>query len=354
MFKLLRKVLIFASILYLYFFISPMSIKQGGAYVLNMISGEAVDNTEAVRVDGSYICMGGGAGFYNRDLGVVNSVNSGIEHEVVINKYGYIIYEKVGTEIKGFSSDNRELFVVQTTGYPYFAGDYPCFFVIKSNGMGFTRYNMRGEKEFDGVDYTSIITSLSTNLNQDTIVTTFLGGVFVYGMDGTVKYEYINSNIANDSAFVKSAAISNDGKIMAIVVGSESEVVSVYNIDSKSILFSINKDSMHPYRSFINIVNKDIYTEDGKNISRYSIKNAHRFDYSFDGELITALVSGDRKLMIVSANNGRNYYRVYSYSGELLFQRDYSSDSGLVAFDETGLIIIKVNEYLLRFEMERA
>ena len=139
-----------------------------------------------LNIDGYYTSDNKECGYFSTIYGMVSSYSAGENEYVIANQFGYVTFSKVGNKIDFYSPGGKKYSTIENFGYPYLLENYPYVFILKTNGCGFSQYNITGELIKDNISFNSMITSISSDKESNTLISTVDGKVYYYDIDGAL------------------------------------------------------------------------------------------------------------------------------------------------------------------------
>ena len=117
--------------------------------------------TESTYKYDGYFFSNNECGYFSIDNGMTHYKKVDGNKYIKANNFFYLIYEKVGDSIKIFLPNGEMIATTPTYGYPYISGEFPFFYVIKTNAMGFSLYDIKGKALIKNINFTSMISSIN-------------------------------------------------------------------------------------------------------------------------------------------------------------------------------------------------
>jgi len=324
-------ILLFITLLYTLLF--PVKLYNTRVFLISQIidiTSTLAKNQEDGDVDGYYIIKNE-CGFFKFDFDnegkgrVINKVILDENKRVEANKYFYAMYDKVGNKISLFLPNGAKIKDIQTPSYPYIIDDIQKVYFIKTNGSGFSTYNIEGEKMFSDVDYSSFITSITADYLGYTLVSNMDGKSFLYTEDGEVMFENRIDSNSSKYIYTKGNAIDKEGKYMATCSGIEPEYIEIFQKRTGNRVTKIETKTNFRYRPIMEFKKNKLYYEGENRIEYYDIvnkKNGKGLD--FTGELKEINFSNDGSILVLSRDDKASYLSIYSESGLKYFHKEFS------------------------------
>ncbi|HPO49093.1 MAG TPA: hypothetical protein PLO89_02110 [Spirochaetota bacterium] len=301
-------------------------------------------------------------GFYsNRKECGYFSFKGGVSHKFVsaensfieANRNFYITYEKVGESISLFNCLGEKIKDIPTFAYPYIPNDNPIFFAIKTNGSGLLAFNFQGEFLYS-LDYTSIITSISTDKYSNALVSLLDGRTFLYSPKQEVLFT--TDSIDNNSkiTMTKSNAIDYNGDYIAICSGIDSEYVDIYQKKTNGRIKKIETDTNYRYGSFMKFDSGRLYYQGDKKLKYYDLKKNRESFFDIDGEIIDVQFDDEGNVIALTKENALNLINVFSITGRKKFYKEFSKDIENVRVLPDNSFYFKIDNFIVKFSYEKS
>ena len=230
--------LFFVSIIYTLLF----PVKLGNELTFFVRSTiETIDSSSDFTSDGFYVS--------DKEIGYFNISNSTMVYKqqaegdnfIAGNALGYAVYSKYGDTVSLFTNKGIKITDIKTTGYPFISEKYPIIYSLKSNGSGFTSNLFTGDTLIKEYSSNSMITSISTDKFFNTAVSFSDGKALLINKDGIVTLN--TENLLSKVNVAKAVAIDDSGTYFSVITGIEPEIITVYDIVSKSIVGRYDTES---------------------------------------------------------------------------------------------------------------
>ena len=258
---------------------------------------------------------------FNEGFGFLKKVQE--DQFILANNYFYLTYNKIGESINVFSPDGKEISKIRITGYPYISGDFPFFYVLKTNGSGFSTFSMTGDVLLDNIKYTSMISSISTDKYLNTLISTIDGKSYLYSSDG----DLLHTIVEKDSEIVisKSNTIEHFGDKIAICSGINPEYIILYQKSSGKLITKFETDTNFRYKIFMKFANDKIYYEGIDSIKYYDMKKKKHGYIKNNGVLKEIVFSSNGYILTVTSDGVLYYLMIYTPDGEKKYYKDFIS-----------------------------
>jgi hypothetical protein len=312
--------LLFVIIICFFTLFIPVKLYKNKIYYVN----DYFDmNKKSVKKINGYYSYQSECGYFSLDDGFVNIYLAAPDQFIESNIYGYVLYNKMGDTINLFNPEGNKVLDIKNFGYPYMTGDFPFFYVIKTNGTGFFCYSMKGEEVFKPVDYTSIITSVNSDKNGDTLVSNLDGETFLYSSKGDVLFN--SDTIGSDSKIkiAKSNAIDEKGQNIAICTGLNPEYIEVYQVKNGKKLTQLKTDTNFKYRSFLQFNNNRIYYESVDKLMFFDLKKNGKGFIKTVGEIDEVKFDSSGNIFIISNIDNLYFMTIYDVYGNRKFYKEF-------------------------------
>jgi len=332
---------------FIYFFFSPVSVRNKRVYFvdnffnindeLKPLPIETFDGFFYNDSECGYFSVDKGMGFYNE-----------VEEPAIIlaNKYFYLTYEKVGESVEVFTPLGEKISEISTYGYPYITGDFPLFYVLKTNGFGFTLFSMKGEPMINDISYTSLITSINTDNEYNTLVSTLDGATYMYDSKGEEKFksEYEGSDII----MTKSNAIEIKGNNIAICSGLGPETIEIFTKDSGTRVLEFETNSSYVNENILEFKNNRLYYETDNGLIYYDMHKNSQGNIDVLGEIRE--ISFDQKGNIVVASFEKDIYylTIYNPNGIKKYYKEFSESVSDLTFIDESTFYFRISDTICK------
>lgn len=327
-----KNIIIITLLFILYFLLFPLSISNNLFYTRGN-SLELVGKMGVLEENPVSFVYRKSAGYFNHDLKSLYSIN--INDGIVLLSNGYINYSKQDEYIVLKNTNDKELYRIKNTGYPFNINDR--LFVI-----GRDRKKIKEIKNGEVVwerDFNSVITSISGN--QDMIIAGFITGEFIV-IDST-GYSFFNYEPGGSRvSIVYSVEISEDGKYIGVVSGLDPQRFILYEKrgrEYKPIFVNKLKDEYR--RSLlleIPLGNKKVFIE---SFEGFKIIDIGKEDISFiesDYSIKSVKYIDEFNIyMVHSAARNYNNLKLITWDNRVLMDKDFVSEN--VTVDYRGDLI---------------
>ena len=348
----MKKIFIFASLFLLmtffYTILFPVKLyKRDSYFVKKFISLEKV--SEDKKIDG-YFFSDIECGYFSFDKGVINHIKPTENKFIQCNSFGYIFYDKFGDKINLFSQNGALLKEIPTYGYPYIAGDFPIFYVLKTNGTGFSSYSIRGDELIKNIDYTSIITSITTDKTGNSLVSNLDGKTFLYSPTGEVLFSTDSDSLESKIIFTKSSTIDPDGQNIAICSGIESEYIEIYNKKTGFKTFQFKTDTNFRYKTFMEFNKDRLYFEGEDQLKYVNLKNKKINKIKLNGEIKEVQFDSLGKILILTYKNNVYHISLYTPTGIKYFYKESKDKIDNLRILKDDIFYFKLDNKIVKIE----
>jgi len=376
----MKKIFIFASLFlimtFFYTILFPVKLyKRDSYFVKKFISLEKV--SEDKKIDG-YFFSDIECGYFSFDKGVINHIKPTENKFIQCNSFGYIFYDKFvytyhlvngnvvidygtiyfylssmdynGDKINLFSQNGALLKEIPTYGYPYIAGDFPIFYVLKTNGTGFSSYSIRGDELIKNIDYTSIITSITTDKTGNSLVSNLDGKTFLYSPTGEVLFSTDSDSLESKIIFTKSSTIDPDGQNIAICSGIESEYIEIYNKKTGFKTFQFKTDTNFRYKTFMEFNKDRLYFEGEDQLKYVNLKNKKINKIKLNGEIKEVQFDSLGKILILTYKNNVYHISLYTPTGIKYFYKESKDKIDNLRILKDDIFYFKLDNKIVKIE----
>lgn len=292
-------------------------------------------------------------GYFNFRNGLVHRYKGSEDEYVVANKFFYVTYKKVGDTLSLYSPLGVKIKDIQSFAYPYVPNDNPVFYAVKTNGSGFFSYNIQGDL-LNAVDYTSIISSISTDKYANTLVSLLDGETFLYSPKSEVLFTTDSGD--NDSKIViaKSNAIDLEGSYIAVCSGIEPEYVEIYQKKTNGTVKKIKTDTNFRYSSILKFDSDRLYYEGENSLKYYDLKKGRLGTMELRGEIID--LQFDQLGNAITLTNEDNLYciNVFSPNGKKKFYKEFVDTIDNIKVLQDNSFYFRLNDIIVKFSCERS
>lgn len=284
-------------------------------------------------------------GYFSSNNGMVSYYNTGEDEYIQANKKGFIVYKKYGNNFSLYTPEGKKIKDIGSFAYPYFSGENPIFYTIKTNGTGFSIYSINGEKIVNEINYNSIITSISTDRFLNTLVSTLDGKTYLYSIQG----ELLIVTDSSDSRinFVKTNSISEDGDYFAICAGIDPELIEIYQKKSETRIKKIDTNNNFNRRIFLEFNNNKLYYESKNSLEYYNILKKKFGSYLFKGELNDVKFDKKGNILILSSFNNIYYLTMYSPNSTIIFYKEFNKKIENIDFIDDYNIYFRFENFIV-------
>lgn len=285
------------------------------------------------------------------------SLNSGMIHRFIspeedifiqANSFGYITYNKYGNFITLYSNSGKKLKDVGTLAYPYISSELPMFYAIKTNGSGFSMWTMNGDKLFGEINYSSTITSISTDKLGNTLASNLDGKTYLYSPKGEAVYTLNSSgskiNLAKSNAF----DVEND--YFAVTSGLYPEMIEIFSKKTGIPVLKFETSSNFTYKTVLEFNNKRLYYETETALAYFDIKSRKKGKFDFKGELKEVKFDPKGNILISSSdsNTSRYYLSVYSPTNILYYYKEFDTQTDNFNFIGENSFYFRIKNYIVK------
>ncbi len=317
-------------------------------FVRNII--DTIDSSADFTSDGFYVT--------DKEIGYFNIKNSTMVYKqhakgddfIAGNALGYALYSKYGDTVRLFTNKGVNISNIKTTGYPHISEKYPIIYSLKSNGFGFSSNLFTGDTLIKEYSSNSMITSISTDKLFNTAVSFSDGKGLLINKDGIVILN--TENLLSTINVAKSVAIDDSGTYFSVITGIEPEIISVYNIVSKSIVARYETKSDIRYSPVMRIHNETVYFETNNGIIYFTIKDQVFKSFNYRGELIEFSLSNDGSALILSKDNSFNFLYVYNSRGIIVYRTEFSDVVSNINFIDNDSFYVKLNDTIIIYSIK--
>jgi|GEM_PF-1248679 len=343
-------IFIFVSSFYLFF--RPLKIYKKDIFVIDKIF--AIDNIFSMNAkhDG-YFVSDNECGYFIMEKGMLH-YKKGIEDEFIqANSNFYIIYKKVGDKVEIYSPKGQLISTINTFGYPYIINERPIFAIIKTNGMGFSLYNINGNILIGEKNFTSIISSISTDENNNVLVSTIDGKTYFYSNKGELVFE----NYCEDTKIIitKSSTVNNNGEELAICSGLYPEYIEIFKLDNLKKIRRIakyNTKTNFRYKIFMRFFDNRLYYEGINNMNYYDLSRKKNGSFKIKGFINEIDFNDNGDILIVTSHNDINYITMYSYKGKIKYYKEYNEKISNIKFINTDSFYFRISDRIMKINFK--
>lgn len=338
---------LFILIFLIYFILSPVVVRNKEIYYLDNFFNisEELHQIPVESFDG-YFYDKNECGYFSvdRGIGFFNKVDA--PEIILANKYYYLIYEKVGESVQIFTPLGEKISEISTYGYPYITGDFPLFYVLKTNGLGFTMYSMKGEPMIKDVSYTSLISSINTDNEYNTLVSTIDGKSYLYDSKGEMgfKNEYNGARII----ISKSNALQMHGNYLAICSGLDPESIEIFTKDTGTRIIKFNTGSFFNYENFMEFQNNRIYFESKDGVKYYDVQKYTDGNIKIKGKMKEISFDTKGNIIVASFEKDIYYLTIYNPNGIKKFYREFSNVVTDLKFIDEKTFYFKIDDIICK------
>ncbi|HOV14519.1 MAG TPA: hypothetical protein PK771_09570 [Spirochaetota bacterium] len=329
----------------------PVKIyKKTGYSVSNYFSLDRVGISE--NIEGFYYteseCV-----YFNFKDGIVNRFVGSENEFVEANKHFYVTYKKVGEKISLFNPFGKLIKEIPSFTYPYVTYDSPVFYGVKTNGSGFFTYNIQGDLLYS-VDYTSVITSISTDKYANTLISLLDGKTFLYSPKQEVLFSTDSSDNNSKIVVAKSSTLDTDGQYIAICSGIDPEYVEIYQKKTNGRIKKIITDTNFRYQSFLKFNSGRLYYEGDEKLKYYDIKNNKESAIQIYGEILD--VQFDNSGNIITLTNKDNLYfiNIFYPNGKKIFYKEFAQSVNNIKVLPDNSFYFKLNDIVVKISSEKS
>lgn len=334
------------SLFYTIFF--PVKSHKMEDFRINSIIDVTSTPIQNADVDG-YYQTSNECGYFSIDSGMIHRFLSPEENIFIqANSYGYITYNKYGNFISLFSNSGKKLKDVGTLAYPYMSSEAPMFYAIKTNGSGFSMWSMNGDKLFGEINYSSVITSISTDKQGNTLASNLDGKTYLYSPKGEAIYT-LNSSGAKIN-LAKSTAFDVDNDYFAVTSGLYPEIVEIFSKKTGMPVLTLETSANFTYKTFLEFNNKRLYYEAESALAYFDIKSKKKGRFDFKGELKEVKFDPKGNILISSSDpaTSRYYLCVYSPTNILYYYKEFDTQTDNFNFIGENSFYFRIKNYILK------
>jgi len=352
----MKKIILYFSLFFiiilLYTFLFPIKLYQKKSfYNESYFSTDNANNTN--KIDGYY--------FYENKLGYF-SIEKGLNKEISFesdqyfqsNLFGYVTYKKIGDTVILFASNGDKIKEIKNYGYPYFPGEYPYFYIIKTNGFGFSAFNFNGDEIIKNNNYTSMITSINYDKNGNTLVSNLDGKTYLYNLKGEILFS--TDSEGNDSKIMiaKSNALDNEGQYIAICTGIEPEYIEIFQRKTGTRIFSLKNDFNSKYKIFMQFVQSRLYYESGNALKYFDCINKRQGKIELLGELKEVQFDNFGNIITLTEGNEINYIASYSQNGYRNYYKEIKGSVNNLKVFDANCFYYKMNNKIVKVKTRKS
>ncbi|OQB67489.1 MAG: hypothetical protein BWX91_01746 [Spirochaetes bacterium ADurb.Bin133] len=337
---------LFISLFYTVFF--PVKSHKLEDFKINSIIDVTSAPIQDANIDG-YYQSSNECGYFSIKSGMIHRFLSPEEDIFVqANSYGYITYSKYGNFISLFSNTGKKLKDVGTLAYPYISSELPMFYAIKTNGSGFSMWTMNGDKLFGEINYSSIVTSISTDKLGNTLASNLDGKTYLYSPKGKTVYT-LNSS-GSKVNFAKSNAFDVENDYFAITSGLYPETIEIFSKKTGIPVLKFETSSNFTYKTLLEFNNKRLYYETESALAYFDIKNKKNGKFDFKGELREVKFDPKGNILISSSdsNTSRYYLSVYSPTNILYYYKEFDTQTDNFNFIGENSFYFRIKNYIVK------
>lgn len=284
---------------------------------------------------------------FAEDLSVQNE-----EYCVAGNINGFVKYKKDGTLLQ-FFSPNGSLLNEQRHqyGYPYIKDDFPIVYLIKDNGRTLSSFYFNGEPLLREYADNSLICSVSSSNNLDTVISYADG--FSQLLNKNAEVIFTCEQRESEIRIAKASCYSADSKYFCEISGLYPELLTVYNTETKAEIVQFSTGANSRYTPLLKVYNDTVYYETEQSLELYSVKEGKKRSLYFQGELIDFKVNMQDEIMLLSEKDSLNYLYIYNRNGiRSFYQESYNDISNLRVYNnDTFYFKLDKEIYILRRKM---
>lgn len=341
--------LFFTGIFLIYFLFSPQVVTQSDIFRVE----------DYLKINEADISVGETDGFfYNDNECGFFTINSGLNHykkavgdEIILaNKYFYLVYKKVGDTIDVFSTRGELISSIKNFGYPYIPEELPIFYVLESNGMGISLYTREGMTLFEGLTFSSLITSVSTDRKINSLISTLDGMTYLYNVDG----ELVLAKDSDQSRinFVKSSTIDLENSNIAICTGIDPEFVEVFNYVDNNKLLSIKTDMNFRYNIFMKFYDNKLYFESLNGIKFFDLLKPEEGNLAIKGKIKEVKFGPLGNVFVITSEKSYYYLSVFSSKGLKKYYKEFLKPVSNIGFIDDKTFYFKCKDYIVKMAIK--
>lgn len=341
--------LIFIFIFVVYFFVVPRNIYKKNNYYIEKIINIKNDSPKTGNHEG-YFYSENECGYFSLNEGITHYKKSENEKFILANNLFYLIYDKSKNLIELFSPKGELISTLVANGYPYIYNNLPIFFIIKNDNRGISLFTNKGEKLFDNVTFTSIITSISLDKNINTLVSTMDGNTYLFSTKGELVF---NNEFNYDSEIIitKSSTIDYSGENIAVCSGINPEYIEVFR---KSDNFKIHKyktETNFRYNILMQFVKNRLYYEGMQEIKFINIKNKKTGALKIIGEIIEMKFDDSGNILIATRNDDIYYLTIFSFKSRKVFYKEFNESISSFCFLKSDVLYFRCNDNIVKIRI---
>jgi hypothetical protein len=359
--KFFTSLLLLLLVFIIYFLFVPVKMIRTNNYLVDkyfIISSENINQKSSDNQTG-YFSSSNECGYFSYKDGIsyykkisANADNKDDEESYILaNSLFFLIFSKTGDKIDIYNTKGEKTAEVNTYGYPYISSELPVFYVLKTNGMGFSLYSAKGEKLIKEINFTSMITSISTDKFISSLVSTVDGKTFLYSSKG----ENLDEKSSADAriSIAKSNYLDHEGRFMAVCSGIDPEYIELYDKAGSVQLMKFKTDTNFRYRTFLKINNDTVYFEGKDEIKYYDYKNRKKGALDFTGQINEIAFSKNGDILISSISNNIYYLNIYAKNGIKKFYREFSEPADNFNFIDVRSFYFRLSDNIIIMTLEK-
>jgi hypothetical protein len=313
----------------------------------------SLDNTvTAKNIDGYYYSETE-TGYLALKDGLVNVYKTTEDEYLQANIFGYVTYKKVSDTLSVFSNNRNKIKELKKFGYPYFSGDFPVFYVLKTNGTGFSLYTIQGEELIKEINYTSLITSISTDKNSNTLISNIDGKTFLYSPKGEVLFN--TDSDGNDSKIIiaKSSTTDIDGQYIAICSGIDPEYIEIFQKKTGTRIAFLKTDTNFRYKNFMQFDKNRLYYEGIESLKFYDIDRKKDGEIKLTGEIKEIQFDKSGNILVLTLKDNINYLNVFTPSGIKQFYKEIKGEVNNLRVFGNSDFYFKMNNKIIKVKQRK-
>lgn len=299
-------------------------------------------------IDGYYFSDNNRCGYFSSDYGMVSHAESAPGKYLAANIYGYVSFDKVGSELSFFSPLGALYRKVANFGYPYMLENSPYVYVIKTNGAGLSMYHINGSAYYENIQFNSLITSIAVDENRNSLVSTVDGKSYLLTPEGEFESTFENGD--SRIKMSKATAIEEGAAHLAIVSGLYPEYLDIYERESGSRLLRLETGSNFNYSSYLNFINNRVYFEGIDNLHYYDFAGSEQGSLEITGTLKEVAHSEEGNLLVLTEKESLNYLYLFTPTGIKLFYAEFEENISNLNFLNEESFYFKLDEKIIKVE----
>ncbi len=343
--------LLFLFLFFFYFLLIPVKIYKKDIYHVDKYFS-INDMTNSLEKCDGYFFSDDQCGYFLLDHGMIYHKKVSNKQFIQANRFFYLIYKKVGDSIEIFSPTGEKISDIYSVGYPYVSGDFHFFYIIKTNGMGFSLCTMKGEYLIDEINFTSMISSISTDKYINTLVSTIDGKTYLYSMKG----ERLFQTKFDDSKIIisKSNTIDYEGNNIAICSGINPEYIEIYGRETGTRIAQLKTDTNYRYETFLRFINNRIYYEGLEEIKFYDFVKKKHGNIKIKGMINEITFDSDKNMLVATSLNDMYYLTIFSLDGEKKYYKEFTAPISNFKFIDKNMFYFKFGDKILKMVLGRS